>query len=134
MILNYRMPETHYYQVPGDCSVCSGSQYVERVRCERCSTATEGRFTLGWPAALSQAQREFARVFLECRGKIKDVEQALGISYPTVIARLDEVVVAITGRPAPPRPAARRSEILDDLAAGKIDVDQAAKLLEESAE
>jgi hypothetical protein len=114
---------------------------VERVRCDACGSALEGRFSAGWPAALSPAQLEFARVFLECRGKIKDVEQALGISYPTVVSRLDDVVVAITGRPAPPRPqpepgagSKRRKEILDSLATGEINAEQAARLLRESAE
>jgi hypothetical protein len=127
------------------CPVCGGGTSVERVRCGDCGTAVEGRFGLGWPGQLEAEQLAFVRVFLECRGKIKDVEQALGLSYPTVVARLDEVVEAIqSGRRPPPRirPPARpppytpppaddrqRQQILDDLASGLIDVEEAARRL-----
>jgi hypothetical protein len=74
-------------------------------------------------------------VFLSCRGKIKDVEQALGISYPTVVSRLDDLVAAISGTP-PPSPdasrAAHRQKILDDLQSGAVTADEAARLLRES--
>lgn len=115
---------------------------MERVRCRSCGTAVEGRFSLDWIARLSPEQLGFARVFLECRGKIKDVEQALGLSYPTVVARLDEVVTAIQSAPPPhpPPPPTRgpgpsadaRRRILDDLASGAIDADEAARRLRHS--
>jgi len=126
------------------CPVCGGGTSVEKVRCGDCGTAVEGRFALGWPGQLEVEQLAFVRVFLECRGKIKDVEQALGLSYPTVVARLDEVVEAIQSgrrppprvRPPPPRPAAaddgRRQQVLDDLAGGLIDVDEATRRLRET--
>jgi hypothetical protein len=103
--------------------------------CDACGTAVEGRFTLGWIQSLSKEQLAFVRVFLSCRGKIKDVEQALGISYPTVVSRLDDLVAAISGTP-PPSPdasrAAHRQKILDDLQSGAVTADEAARLLRES--
>jgi hypothetical protein len=108
----------------------------------------EGRFTTGWVQQLSPEQLSFVRVFMACRGKIKDVEQALGLSYPTVVARLDDVVEALGhtpgGPPPPPAPPApppprergspRRAQILDDLAAGLIDADEAAQRLKKTRE
>jgi hypothetical protein len=66
-----------------------------------------------------------------CRGKIKDVEERLGISYPTVVARLNEVVQAMgfEVRPDEAEAAGRRQQILDDLAAGTIDAAEAARRL-----
>lgn len=112
---------------------------MERVRCQSCGTAVEGRFSLDWVSRLASEQLRFARVFLECRGKIKDVEQALGLSYPTVVARLDEVVTAIQSA-LPPHPsrssgpdaAEARRRILDELASGAIDADEAARRLRHS--
>jgi hypothetical protein len=101
---------------------------IERVRCERCHTALEGAFGLDWLAGLSAEQLNFVKVFLTCRGKIKDVEQALGISYPTVVSRLDDVVVAIGGAAAP-RPAPSRLEVLEQLSRGELDVDEAERRL-----
>ena len=123
------------------CPLCAEATFVEKVRCTGCATALEGRFTLDWPGSLTREQLAFVKVFVTARGKIKDVEEALGISYPTVVSRLDEVVAAVTaGKPAPapvapapraapPASANRRKQILDDLAAGTIDADEAARRL-----
>ena len=124
----------------GRCPVCTGPTHIERLGCDAGGTAVEGRFSPGWLQALTKDQLAFVRVFLTSRGKIKDVEQALGISYPTVVSRLDDLVAAITGTPAAPTPvpavdanrAARRQKILDDLQAGAIGADEAARLLREA--
>jgi hypothetical protein len=112
--------------------------HIERMQCGSCGTALEGHFSAGWIEALTPEQSAFARVFLECRGKIKGVEQALGISCPTVVARLDEVVAALAHTPSPPgldtERRLKRKAILDDLAAGTIDAEEAARRLREAAE
>lgn len=103
---------------------------MTRLTCGGCGTAIEGRFGLGRFARLNREQLQFAEAFLKCRGKIKDVEQELGVSYPTVIARLDQLVAAMgfegeEGDPA----AAAAQRILDELAAGTIDAAAAAARL-----
>jgi hypothetical protein len=40
-------------------------------------------------------------IFLRCQGKIRDAEKELGISYPTVIKRLDLVNVLLGNQSAP---------------------------------
>lgn len=115
--------------VPTRCPLCEGAVHVERVACDACGSAVEGRFGLDWPGQLSREQLGFVRVFLTCRGKIKDVEQALGLSYPTVVSRLDEVVGAMGGTREAPRVAASRLEVLDELANGTIDVAEAERRL-----
>lgn len=116
--------------LPTRCPLCEGAVHVERVRCDGCGSAVEGAFSLDWLGALSREQGQFVKVFLLARGKIKDVEQALGLSYPTVVARLDAVVAAIGGAPAPRAEAtSSRLEILDALANGEIDVDEAERRL-----
>ncbi|MGE6757953.1 DUF2089 domain-containing protein [Corallococcus interemptor] len=128
------------WPLPTRCPVCGGGTVIERVRCDGCASAVEGRFTTGWVQQLSPEQLAFVRVFMACRGKIKDVEQALGLSYPTVVARLDDVVEALghapSGPPPPPRErgSPRRAQILDDLAAGLIDADEAAQRLKKTRE
>jgi hypothetical protein len=124
------VPPTPTLPVPTRCPFCAQATRVERVRCEACATAVEGHFSLGWVQQLSPEQLAFVRVFLTSRGKIKDVEQALGLSYPTVVSRLDDVVAAL--QTAPPQGGVRnesRKHILDDLAAGLIDADEAARRL-----
>src|SRR3981081_1901054 len=60
-----------------------------------CGSARQRTFPLGRLARLTREQLQFVEVFIRCRGKIKDVEEELGISYPTVVARLNEVVQAM---------------------------------------
>jgi hypothetical protein len=122
------------HPIPAQCPVCARALYVERVRCSACSTAVEGRFTLEWPARLSREQLNFVRVFVTCGGKIKDVEQALGVSYPTVVSRLDEVIAAVSGVDTSAPSAGRsRRDILERLARGELDAQEAERLLKGAA-
>ena len=117
--------------LPTRCPLCAGRVHVERLKCESCESAVEGQFSLDWPGSLSPEQSAFVKVFLICRGKIKDVEQALGISYPTVVSRLDDVVTALGGpnAAATPAPEVRSLEVLEQLSKGDIDVDEAERRL-----
>ncbi len=130
------------YPVPGTCPVCGDELTVTRLQCGRCRTTLEGLFNLGRFYYLNREQQQFIAVFVKCRGKIKDVEEELGISYPTVVSRLDEVIAALTDdlQAAPAAPleartlAAMDSEgqalILDELAAGHLTSAEALALLQ----
>jgi hypothetical protein len=91
----------------------------------------ESRF--GRLAYLDAAQLDFVQAFLRCRGVIKNVEDMLGISYPTVKARLAEVLSAMGFGPEDELPDGdrrrERREILADLAAGRISTEEAHRLL-----
>ena len=132
--------------MPTMCPSCGHGLDVLRLGCGECGITLDGRFAFGRLGRLSKAQVEFVEIFLECRGKIKDVEQRLGVSYPTVVGRLDEVVAALgeeeEAEPAPERkapqgaePRPRRAtnqkaaEILDALERGEITATEAAQRL-----
>ena len=122
------------------CPVCGEELTVTRLHCGACDTAIEGRFRLGRFGRLSNEQLAFVEVFLKNRGIIKDVEADLGLSYPTVRARLDEVVKAMGfaaggedgGRPRVSAAQAREQKrlILEELKAKRISADEAARRLE----
>jgi hypothetical protein len=61
------------------------------------------------------------------------VEEELGISYPTVVARLNEVVSALGHEPRASEEESQeaRSQVLDDLSAGRISAQEAAQRLRE---
>lgn len=82
-------------QLPGKCPVCANTMTVTRLQCGQCGTGIDGAFGLGRLQALTPEQVRFVEVFVKCKGKIKDVEDDLGISYPTVVARLNDVVRAM---------------------------------------
>src|SRR3569833_1584783 len=119
------------YQVPTQCPVCSNELTIVRLHCGNCGTALEGNFTLGRLQHLTREQLQFVETFLKARGKIKDVEDNLGISYPTVVSRLIEVVSAMgfEVKPDDAASADKRQQILDELAAGATTAAEAAARL-----
>ncbi len=122
------------YPAPGVCPVCGSEMHVERLRCRGCDTALEGAFSLPRLARLSREDQEFVEIFLRAEGKLNRVQEILNISYPTARARLHKVIRAL-GYEAEPTPSraispAERQAILDELAAGRISVDEALARLE----
>jgi hypothetical protein len=106
---------------------------IVRLRCRGCSSALDGDFELARFLRLSPDQLYFLETFIRNRGKIKDVEEELGISYPTVVARLDEAIAAL-GFDVPQDAEelrGNRHQILDDLSEGRIDAAEAARRLRE---
>ena len=47
------------YPLLTTCPVCGGPLHVERLGCDECHAAIEGRFTLGWLGRLSREQLDF---------------------------------------------------------------------------
>jgi hypothetical protein len=126
------VPRSH--PIPSPCPVCGEEPLVTRLDCDACGTRVEGRFRLGRFARLSAEQLAFLDAFVRNRGIIKDVEADLGISYPTVRARLDDVIRAM-GYPAHPDlperadAAADRRRILEALRDGRLTPEEAARRL-----
>ena len=114
----------------GACPSCDSAMVVRRLECPSCGVAVEGQFDGGPLARLSREQLSFVETFLRARGKIKDVEEDLGISYPTVVARLNDVLVALGFEAGEdPRDAERRQRVLDELSAGRLTAADAAEQL-----
>lgn len=133
-------------QLPERCPFCSANiTTVKQYTCTSCGTTFDGQFTLPEIAhpltRLSRAQLDFVLAFVRCEGKLNRLEAELGVSYPTVRHRLNEVITTLGGEPlseteastsssTEPVPAPpTRKQILDDLAAGKLSPEEAMKLL-----
>jgi len=114
----------------GACPSCDSAMVVRRLECPSCGVAVEGQFDGGPMARLNREQLAFVETFLRARGKIKDVEEELGISYPTVVGRLNDVLVAMGFEAGEdPRDAERRQRVLDELSAGRLSAADAAEQL-----
>jgi hypothetical protein len=124
--------------VLGRCPFCGDELYVARLQCPSCQTAIEGRFGLGRFQRLTAEQLGFLEVFIKNRGIIRNVEAELGLSYPTVRNRLDDVIRAL-GFEVRDEPEAalreagedqeRRRDVLERLKRGEINPEQAIKQL-----
>jgi hypothetical protein len=74
--------------------------------CRTCGAEIRGQFAMDRLSQLIPEQRHFVEVFLLCEGKLNCVQDELGISYPTVRNRLDEIIRALKReRVAAPQPA-----------------------------
>lgn len=120
------------YPVFGRCPVCEGKLEVTQLRCPQCDTTINGHYALTRFHQLTAEQLSFVETFVRCEGKLNRVEEELGVSYPTVRNRLNEVLVALGYRASEEPPTLspeQRRAILDRLAAGEISSDEAVELL-----
>ncbi len=83
------------HDVIATCPVCSGELTITRLHCRSCGTALEGEFGVGRFGRLDREQMTVLESFLRSRGNLKEMERELGISYPTVRARVDALVRAL---------------------------------------
>lgn len=83
------------HDVIATCPVCSGELSVTRLRCGDCGTVIEGEFGVGRFARLTREQTLVLESFLRSRGNLRDMERELGISYPTVRARVEALIRAL---------------------------------------
>jgi hypothetical protein len=115
------------------CPVCDATLRVTELSCAVCQTRLHGDFPPTALARLSPEHQSFIETFILCRGVIRDVERALGISYPTVRARLDAAVEALetvvaAKHAVESREDARRT-VLRQIEEGQITPEQAAERL-----
>jgi hypothetical protein len=115
---------------PLNCPVCNERLALTRLSCPACDTELSGGFATCEFCVLSNDDREVLRVFLTSRGNMKDLERHLGVSYPTARARFDALLSKIgIDRPAI-APTPSRVELMEQVARGEIEIDEALKRLE----
>ena len=116
---------------PTTCPVCGGQYEITKLTCNKCQSELSGNFSGCDFCNLNHEDARFVLTFLKCRGNIKDVEKALGISYPTVRGRLDTVIgrLGLKSSVSPDEIKQERKQIFDKLDKGEINADEAAELL-----
>ena len=118
---------------PTLCPVCRSELNVARLHCPSCDTSIEGEFAAGHFANLTPEQMQFIFTFVRCEGKINRMEQALGVSDPTIRNRLHEIIRALGFEPGKDESLEisdeKRRTILEDLDAGRISADAAMRIL-----
>ena len=107
--------------------------------CKDCGLVVKTRFAGNEFVGLDEDNLHVLRIFVACEGRIRDMERALGVSYPTVKSRLAALRntlgvarAATETAQAPPtsRQASdseRPADVLDRLESGEIDFDEALR-------
>lgn len=119
------------YKVLSKCPICNGKLKAVKLKCDKCSTVIENDFEFSKFDYLDEEYLNFIEIFLKCRGNIKDVEKELGISYPTVRVKLNEVVSAL-GYSVVKKPTVDSKDIIDMLEKGEISAEQAVNMINEN--
>lgn len=117
-------------EVLGKCPVCGDELSVTTLSCHTCHTHIEGDFSLCKFCKLNDEQKNFVELFLKNRGNIKEIEKELGISYPTVRGKLENVIEALGYSTKPEEIKVDKKEILRRLDNGEITTEEALKLLQ----
>jgi hypothetical protein len=73
------------------CPSCNGQLYPRVLVCDSCGLKVEGDFVQNEFGSLTPDELHFLRVFIHCEGRIRDMEAALGVSYPTVKGHLASI-------------------------------------------
>ncbi|MGN6371053.1 MAG: DUF2089 family protein [Phycisphaerae bacterium] len=82
------------------CPACGGGLVPVELKCGACQLTVAGEFVTNEFAALGEEELHFLRIFVHCEGRIREMEAALGVSYPTIknrMARLKEVLSGAAG-------------------------------------
>jgi hypothetical protein len=127
------------------CPSCSGNLEIRELYCPACDIQLRGRFDAAERspfANLTDEQEAFLRLFVLSRGNLSDVERSLGVSYPTVRAKLDDLIAAVSAQEEQPAPQAApasppeqlsRTEILARVADGRLSSAEGMVMLQQIA-
>ncbi len=129
------MAKDELYEIPGQCPVSGDPLFISELTATHSGVRIKGKFRIPTAAQLDADQQAFLETFLRARGVISTMEKELGISYPTVRARIDALLESLSLSPYKEREAKveptaeAKRKILKQLEEGKITAEQAkAKL------
>lgn len=113
------------YQAPNECPTCHSALSITELSCGSCGTRIQGAWRTDPFSQMSPDQQAFLILFVRSRGNLSEVERALGVSYPTVRAKLEEVIRALseeetTGERGAESADSGRRELLERVARGEV--------------
>jgi hypothetical protein len=98
---------------------------VNKVTVRNTGVSIEGEFELPPLAKLAYDDQVFIGMFIKVHGSIKEMEQAFGISYPTVKARLNRISDSLGFVES--KQVSQNADVLAKLERGEITVEEALK-------
>lgn len=114
-------------KINNKCPFCGGKIIIKKIKCKDCKVEIDGDFELP-DYVVDEDVWNFIRLYLKVRGNLKEVERILGLSYPTVRARFEEIRRAFGFT----EEYDEKSEIIGLLEKGEISVEEALKRLEKN--
>lgn len=78
--------------LPVLCPSCGKKLNVHALDCPHCATHIEGEYRLPAFMLLPADEQRFILDSVKCGGSLKEMAAQLGLSYPTVRNRLDDLI------------------------------------------
>jgi hypothetical protein len=103
---------------------------VSSIKLKESNIEIKGEFEIPPLAKLSDEDQVFVAHFIRTHGSIKEMEQAFGVSYPTIKARLNKISGKLQFVEI--KPVSKKEEIIAQLEQGEISAKEAAEKLRNS--
>ena len=82
-------------RMPRKCPSCGQTLAIRTMQCDGCDTRIEGHYDLPLMMCLSDDDVRFVEEFVLCSGSLKEMARSMGLSYPSVRNRLDDIIERI---------------------------------------
>ncbi len=82
-------------RIPSACPSCDAPLNIRSLHCTACDVTLTGDFELPALLRLPAAEQQFVLEFVLSSGSLKEMARKMGLSYPTVRNRLDEIITRL---------------------------------------
>src|SRR6202167_6281053 len=110
-----------------ECPYCGTAMAVTEMTCGHCHVSIRADFPMSRVAGLPVEHQRFIEMFVLAGGKLKEIAEQVGVSYPTIRSRLDKVIEALRGEIAKTQRV--RGSVLDAVEPGKSNAADAARMI-----
>jgi hypothetical protein len=111
-----------------NCPSCGEKMVISELKCPKCDLRIRKGFESCDFCSLPEEDYEFLLIFLRAQGRITDMEKVLRVSYPTIKAKIDNLLKSLKLSPIAPE---QELDPLEALAQSKISVDEAVAILKQ---
>jgi len=109
-----------------ECPSCGEKMVMSELKCPHCDLRVKKDFPFCEFCQLSEDDYEFLKIFLRTQGRITDIEKILDLSYPTIKAKIDNLLKNLNLSPL-----TDDEDPLESLARGTLSVDEAVAILKQ---
>ncbi len=99
---------------------------ISELKCPACDLRVKKDFPPCEFCQLPEDDYEFLKIFIRTQGKITDIEKILGISYPTIKTKIDDLL-----RKLKLSPVEGKNDPIEALAQGELSVDEVVTILKQ---
>lgn len=109
-----------------NCPSCGEKMVISELKCPKCDLRVKKDFSPCEFCQLSEDDYEFLKIYLRTQGKITDIEKILGLSYPTIKTKIDNLLKNLKLSPVE-----EKQNPIEALAQGELSVDETVAILKQ---